>query len=133
MLLGNILMSILLSKGIDKEWEVLEDQIYNSKEKYHGNYSYGLLVTADLLRPLIVAVTEAALHMLSGNILGFLRLCEVSVFLSSFLCLRIIEAWLVAELADFLSSEKIKTESHIVYSFGRGIASGFLGFLHAIP
>ena len=70
----------------------------------------------------MIAVSQTAFHMLSRNIIRLLRLCEVTVFLPSFLCLRIIEAWLIAELAHFLGSEKIKAESHIVsYWFNKQI------------
>ena len=51
--------------------------------------------------------------MLSGNILCRLGLREVSVFLPSFLRLRIIETRSVVELAYLLSSEKVEAESHI--------------------
>lgn len=115
MLLGNILISILLAKRIYKNWEILEEQIYNGKHQYHRNHTYDLLVTVDLLSPLVITVTEASLHMLARNILALLWLCEVSILLSSLLHLRVIEARLIIEFAHFLLAEKIKTESHIIY------------------
>ena len=51
--------------------------------------------------------------MLSGYIFLVLLLGEIPILLPSFLRLRIIEARPVTELADFLRTEKIETESHI--------------------
>ena len=126
MLLGNILISILFSERFDEKWEILEDQVYYSKEEYHGEHSDSLLVAAHLFLPLVIAVTETALHMLSRDIFCVLRLCEVTIFLSSLFGFRIIETRLVIELADLLSSEKVKTESHIVYIWFNEQIYGFL-------
>ena len=93
-------------------WEILIYQIDDSKKENGSRHSYYPLVAAYLLGTLVVAVTKTAPDMLARYIFLVL-LCEVTVFLSAFLCFRIIETRLIAEFPHFLLAEKTEIKSHM--------------------
>ena len=76
------------------------------------------MIPANLLGTLIVSVTKASLDDIARYIFLILRLCKIPILLSPLLCLRVIKPWSVIELAHFLRSEKIETESHIIHFLG---------------
>ena len=101
---------MLLCQRINQKREILVNKIHHSKKQKHGYSSYTFLITAEISGPFVIFVTETALQMLSRHICLILRLSEIAIFLSTLLCLGIVETRLVVESSYLLSAEKAEIE-----------------------
>ena len=106
----------LLCEGVNQNREILGYEKNDSKKKNHSCHSDHLLVSCHILLSRIIAIAPAALNMLPRHI-RLLWFREVTIFLSTFLCFRVVETRTVIELPDLLLTKKAEIKSHISFKF----------------